>query len=94
MGRMARRPKLPSAPDEIRRISALLTEALLGRPDVRTRPMFGLRALYRGNLIFAMLPDKRAFERRHHFRFPDRKASTLAFLDKAYRQAVSVPGSA
>jgi hypothetical protein len=58
-----RRPKLVPVPDEMRRISVLLARELLGWSDVCARPMFGLRAFYRGTLIFAMLPEKRALER-------------------------------
>ncbi|SPE27894.1 hypothetical protein SBA3_140007 [Candidatus Sulfopaludibacter sp. SbA3] len=46
----------------MRRLCALLAEELLRWPDVRFKPMFGMRAFYRGAVIFAMLPDKRAFE--------------------------------
>jgi hypothetical protein len=46
----------------MRHISALLEQELLGWPGVRARPMFGMRALYRGAAIFAMLPDQRALE--------------------------------
>ena len=60
---MARRPKLVPVGEEMRHISALLERELSGWPDVRARSMFGMRAFYRGTLIFAMLPDKRAFER-------------------------------
>ena len=31
-------------------------------PEVGIRPMFGMRAVYGGRVIFAMLPDKRALE--------------------------------
>jgi len=40
----------------------MLGDELLRRPDVRANPMFGMRAFYRGKTVFAMLPDKRAFE--------------------------------
>jgi len=46
----------------MKRMSALLAEELRNWPGVSTRPMFGLRAIYRNGVIFAMLPDKRAFE--------------------------------
>jgi hypothetical protein len=46
----------------MKRVSALLAAELAGWPDVSTRPMFGLRAVYRQGVIFAMLPDKRCFE--------------------------------
>jgi hypothetical protein len=40
----------------------LLAQELLRWPDVTARPIFGLRAFYRGTAVFAMLPDKRALE--------------------------------
>ena len=40
----------------------MLGEELVRWPDVRTNPMFGMRAFYRGKIVFAMIPDKRAFE--------------------------------
>jgi hypothetical protein len=39
-----------------------LAEEVAGWPDVSTRPMFGLRAIYRKKVIFALLPEKRALE--------------------------------
>jgi hypothetical protein len=59
----SQRPRLMAVSEEIRRISALLSEELLSWPSVTARPMFGLRAFYRGAVIFAMLPDKRAIEK-------------------------------
>jgi hypothetical protein len=43
-------------------MSTLLWQELLQWPGVSVRPMFGLRACYRGPVVFAMLPDKRALE--------------------------------
>jgi hypothetical protein len=60
--RPAQRPKLVAASEEMRRISALLAEELGGWPGVSERPMFGMRAFYRGGVVFAMLPHKRALE--------------------------------
>jgi hypothetical protein len=54
------RPRLVLASEETKHISALLAQELLGWPDVSARSMFGLRAFYRGVVVFAMLPDKRA----------------------------------
>lgn len=48
--------------EEMRRICGLLAGELLRWPDVSIRPMFGMRAVYRGKAVFAMLPDKRALE--------------------------------
>jgi hypothetical protein len=57
-----KRPKLVPASEEMQRLFALLGQELLGWPEVSARPMFGLRAFYRGSVVFAMLPEKRAFE--------------------------------
>lgn len=48
--------------EEMRHRSGLLAQELSRWPDVNMRPMFGLRAFYRGTVVFAMLPDKRALE--------------------------------
>jgi len=40
----------------------MLAEELLRWPDVSARPMFGMRAFYRGPVIFAILPEKRALD--------------------------------
>ena len=58
----AKRPRLVALSEEMRYRSGLLAQELSRWPDVSMRPMFGLRAFYRGPVIFAMLPDKRAFE--------------------------------
>ena len=57
-----KRPRLAPISEEMKRISALLSEELLHWPGVRMRPMFGMRAFYRGAVVFAMLPDQRALE--------------------------------
>ena len=57
-----KRPRLTPVSEEMRRRCVLLARELLRWPDVSARSMFGLRAFYRGAVIFAMLPDKRALE--------------------------------
>lgn len=57
-----KRPKLPRISEEMRRMCVMLGDEMLRWPDVRTNPMFGMRAFYRGKIVFAMIPDKRAFE--------------------------------
>src|SRR5687767_778359 len=57
-----KRPKLVPPSEEMKHLSALLARELLRWPDIRMRPMFGLRAFYRRAVVFAMLPDKRALE--------------------------------
>jgi hypothetical protein len=61
-GERRKRPKLVPVSEEMRRICEMLARELLCWPDVSIRPMFGVRAVYRGNVVFAMLPDKRALE--------------------------------
>jgi hypothetical protein len=58
----SKRPTLVLVSEETRHLCLLLAQALLRWPEVTTRPMFGLRAFYRGAVVFAMLPDKRALE--------------------------------
>jgi hypothetical protein len=57
-----KRPRLVLLSEETRRRSALLAQELSRWPGVSMRPMFGLHAFYRGTVVFAMLPDKRALE--------------------------------
>jgi hypothetical protein len=57
-----KRPKLVPVSEEMRRICEMLARELLCWPDVNMRPMFGMRAVYRRKVVFAMLPDKRALE--------------------------------
>jgi hypothetical protein len=56
------RPKLPRIAEEMRQWSDLLLREVLGWPDVTSRPMFGMTALYRGNAIFGVLPRTRAMD--------------------------------
>ena len=58
----AKKPKLVAVSEEMKRVWVLLGQELLRWPDVNARSMFGLRAFYRGGVVFAMLPDKRALE--------------------------------
>jgi hypothetical protein len=56
------RPKLPPVSEGMRRTFSLLAEELAAWPGVTTKLMFGLRAIYRDRVVFAMLPDKRSLE--------------------------------
>jgi hypothetical protein len=58
-----KRPNLVVVSDEMRRITVLLGEELSSWPRVRSNPMFGLIAFYRGDTVFALLPAKRAMEK-------------------------------
>ena len=97
-----KRPKLPPPSDEMKHRSALLVQELLTWPGVRTGKMFGLLSVYRGKAIFAMLPDKRAFEspsgiaykeagKWNVFEIDDDRgiAQALAILEKAYANATA-----
>ena len=57
--REKRRPGLIKISDEMVVWSSLLAAEVAGWPGVRTKPMFGLTALYRVNEIFAALPKTR-----------------------------------
>jgi hypothetical protein len=57
-----KRPKLPRISDGMRHICAMLGEEILRWPEVRMNPMFGMRAYYRGKIVFALIPDRRAFD--------------------------------
>ncbi len=54
--------KLPKVADETRPWCGLLEEEMSAWPRVRSRPMFGMLAFYRGKRIFAALPRTRAAE--------------------------------
>jgi hypothetical protein len=57
---MGKRPKLTAASEEMRRRSALLAAEVLRWPGTRAGKMFGMQSLYRGDVIFALLPDSRS----------------------------------
>jgi hypothetical protein len=59
---MSKRPLLPKVDSEMQRWSAELAAELAGWPRVTSRPMFGMTAFYRGDVIFAALPKTRAPE--------------------------------
>jgi hypothetical protein len=74
------RPKFSRASDEMRRLSALLGDELLRWPDVTERPMFGMRAFYRKDTVFALLPAARTMDR------PNSIAYKLADKDHTMRE--------
>ena len=57
-----KRPKLEVVPEEMRRVFSLIAEEVATWPEVTAKSMFGLRAMYRGGVVFAMIPDKRSLE--------------------------------
>jgi len=56
------RPKLPKVSDEMKAWSAALADEIATWPNVRSRPMFGFSAYYRGDRIFCVLPRTRGME--------------------------------
>ena len=56
------RPKLPRIAEEMLQWSDSLLREVLDWPNVTSRPMFGMTAVYRGNDIFGVLPRTRAMD--------------------------------
>jgi hypothetical protein len=56
------RPRLEKVSEEMKAWSAMLAGEVAGWPGVNSRPMFGLTALYRNDVIFAVLPKTRGME--------------------------------
>ena len=48
--------------EEVQRLSALLAEEMVSWPTVRSKPMFGFYAYYRGDALFTILPRTRGFD--------------------------------
>jgi hypothetical protein len=61
--------------EEMRRISVLLEEEVQRWPDVAVHSMFGMRAVYRKDVIFALLPETKMINRPN--------AIVYKFADKA-----------
>jgi hypothetical protein len=80
---MRLRPKLPKAPGEMQQWSQLLLEEVLRWPKVRTRPMFGMTAVYRGNAISGAIPKTRAMATPYSvsFKIPRRTALKKTLKD-------------
>ena len=57
---MRDRPKMPPISEEMKQWSAMLKTEVSGWPQVVSRPMFGMLALFRRKKIFAALPTTRA----------------------------------
>jgi hypothetical protein len=74
------RPKFARVSEEMRRLSALIGEELMRWPEVTERPMFGMRAFYRKDVVFALLPEKRTMDR------PNSIAYKLADEDRTLRE--------
>jgi hypothetical protein len=56
---MKRRPAFTPVDEEMRRRSALLAAEVLRWPGTRVGKMFGMQSLYRGKVIFGLLPGTR-----------------------------------
>ena len=76
-------PALPVATEEVRVFSEYLFTELLSWPAVTAKPMFGLRAVYRGKAIFAALPATRALNTSCSvsFKLPTKTPTTLKLLE-------------
>lgn len=72
---MRERPKLIKIAEEMKQWTALLLQELESWPDVTSRRMFGMTALYRKGVIFGALPRTRAFETPNSVAFKLCKAS-------------------
>ena len=90
-------------PRETRFLCGLLTQELSGWSGVSMRLRFGLRAFYRGTVIFAVLPDQRsvgvaraiAYKEDGRWKLLELTgerdlAQALVNLDKAYTKATAV----
>jgi hypothetical protein len=54
-----KRPSFAPTDEEMRRRSALLAAEMLRWPGTRMGKMFGMQSVYRGEVIFALLPTSR-----------------------------------
>jgi hypothetical protein len=59
---MRERPKMPPISEEMKQWSAMLKTELIGWPQVKSKPMFGMSGFYRRKKIFAALPVTRGFD--------------------------------
>jgi hypothetical protein len=57
-----RRRKMVRTSEELQRWSALLASEIVSWPKVRSKPMFGFLAHYRGDSLFTILPRTRGFD--------------------------------
>jgi hypothetical protein len=56
------RRKMVRTSEEVQRWSALLAGEMVAWPNVRSKPMFGFSAYYRGDVLFTILPRTRGFD--------------------------------
>jgi hypothetical protein len=78
---------MPVTAEEMKAWSAALETEVAEWPRVCGKPMFGLRALYRGSRIFAILPRTRALGSASSFAFKLEKPRprTLAAIEREPR---------
>jgi len=62
MATRLKHPTFPKVSEDMKRWSTLLADEIKTWPEVHISSMFGMTSLYRGNAIFALLPDKRGLE--------------------------------
>lgn len=88
-----RRSGLPKISEEMKAWSAALASELATWPKVASKSFFGYDAFYRGDRIFALLPDKRGLDAPNAiaFKLPASKARLLARARRDSR--VSLPES-
>lgn len=60
-GKATARPKAFEISEEMKQWSALLSQELSSWPQVERRRMFGMASFYRKGIIFAAVPEKKAF---------------------------------
>jgi hypothetical protein len=86
------RPKMPPISQEMKQWSAMLRTELMGWPQVKSRPMFGMSGLYRRKKIFAALPGTRGIDTPNSiiFRFDPMPAD---LKQRALRESRITPGT-
>ena len=72
---MAKRPEFARASEEMRRRSAMLAGEVLRWPGTRAGKMFGMTSLYRGDVIFGLLPETRCAWGKETIAVKDRKVA-------------------
>ena len=91
---MKKRSKVPliAISEEMKAWSAALESEVRRWPVVRTQPMFGLTALYRGKKIFAILPRTRGMGSPNSlaFKFEQSTPAILARLQKEPRISTTI----
>lgn len=67
-------PKFARVSEDMRRLAVLLEEEVLRWPGVSSKSMFGMRAIYRNKIIFALLPETKMIDRPNAiaYKFADR----------------------